>query len=231
MTSICFWQLTSHPESSRRLAEWDPDVMDIEQILCSADPSHRRGGKRLTNLSVLLPRGIVQDFTWTWQGECLMKDRVVDLFQQEGFTGFSIKTVKARFKNGANEPPTLWELVRTGWGGLAKSESGITRTRYCHECKSVRYSGVKDARQLIDELQWDGTDFFIVWPMPRFIFVSDRVASFVQKHRFTGVILKSAEELKQDPAIIDGYSPGRLSDWMSECRARELGEAAGIAEI
>lgn len=188
-------------------------------------------GKRLRNLHIVLPDEEVEDFVWTWQTECMVREHVLKQFRANGFTGFEIKPVTARFETLSEEPPVLWELVVTGWGGLARPESGIVRDKYCAQCKHVHYSGIKDARQLIDDAQWDGSDFFMVWPFPRFIFVTPRVADYIRDHHFTGAVLQPADEIKQSPYIIEGYSPGRLSYWMPMERARELGEAAGIAEI
>jgi hypothetical protein len=153
----------------------------------------------------------------------------VDLFRQEGFTGFEVKPVKARFKRGSGSPPQLWELVVTGWAGLANPESGIRRTRICEACKSVKYSGLEHPELLIDEAQRDGSDFFMVWPLPLFVFITQRVADCIRDHRLTGIVLK---DVKGCTGIGEsGFMPGRLSYWMPESRARELGEAAGIAEI
>lgn len=220
------WRLRA-PVSTRELAEWDHDVMDLEQVVCPIDPGHRRGGKRLTDLSVTLPPAAVQDFVWTWYSECLIQDHVLDLFRREGFTGFDVKPVKARFKTGDAQPPRLWELVRSGWGGLARPESGITRVEYCETCKHVVYSGLKAPEPLIDDATWDGSDFFMVWPLPTHVFVSERVVVTLRKQRLTGFQLLPVAEMK----ATDGYSPGRLSYWMPEARARRLGEAAGIEEI
>lgn len=229
MPTNCFWRLRS-PASTRKLAGWTDEVV-TEKVFCSVDPSHRRGGKRLTDLNILLPRGAVQDFVWTWLSDCLIQEHVLNLFRREGFTGFSVKPVNSRFKEGVDEPPTLWELVRTGWGGLAKPECGIKRIRFCEACRSVRYSGIKDVSQLVDEDTWDGSDFFMVWPMPNYVFVTQRVANCIREHRLSGVILERSDEYKHNPGVIEGFSPGRLSYWMSESRAQELGAAARIAEI
>jgi hypothetical protein len=223
------------PESTRKCAEWDHGkvILDKSGIDCPVDATHGRigSGKRLTDLSVTLPRGPVQDFVWTWYSECLIQDRVLDLFRREGFTGFEVKPVKARFKKGTDEPPRLWELIRTGWAGLARPESGIKRTYFCDACKHVRYSDIENPQQLIDESQWDGSDFFMVWPLPNFIFVSQRVADCLRDHRLSGVVVKRADEYEKNPAVIEGFGPGRLSYWMSEDRARQLGTALGIEEI
>jgi hypothetical protein len=217
------------PESTSKLAEWDHDVTDLEEVVCPLDEGHRRAGRRLSELSVTLPRGFVPDIVWTWQSECLIRDSVLRLFRREAFSGFDIKPVRVRFKSGRGEPPALWELVLTGWGGIARPESGIKRTYFCEACKHVQYSGLVNSEYLFDETQWDGSDFFMVWPMPRFILITQRVANCILDHRLSGAVIKHVQELSGVGK--DGFSCGRLSYWMPESRARLLGETCKIAEI
>lgn len=53
MTEGQFWRL-GHAESAARFAEWVDGEMELEQVICPISEGHRRGGKRLTNLSVAL---------------------------------------------------------------------------------------------------------------------------------------------------------------------------------
>ena len=64
----------------------------------------------------------------------------------------------------------------------------------------------------------------MVWPLPRFIFITDRVRQLIEAHGLTGCRFVMPEEL----ADMDGFGPGRLSYWMPEKRARNLGEPLGI---
>jgi len=213
---------------SRKLAEWDHDKMEsaLEVIKCPKDPGHQRGGKRLTNLSVVLPNGEVQDFIWTWQSECIMQARTLEILRSNGLTGFEVKPVVARFRKSIRRPPPLWELVVTEWAGCAKPESGIhlNDQASCHTCAHLKYTGLSNPRELIDKKVWDGSDFFMVWPLPRYVFVSERVVKTLQDHHLTGVQIVSASDLK----MTDGFTPGRLRYYMPDARARELGEPLGI---
>src|SRR5262245_29602693 len=92
-------------------ADWEKWV-DLEQIICPADPGHQRGGARITQLGVTLPRGKVPDVFWVH--DCVIQDHVLKLFQAAGLTGFNALPVKARFKRGNEPPPVLWELGVTG---------------------------------------------------------------------------------------------------------------------
>ena len=214
------------PNSTARLAEWANDKMELEQIVCPVDKDHRRGGKRLTDLSVILPGGAVQDFVWTWYSECLAQDHVLELLRASGFTGFEVKPVKAEFKRATDRrPPRLWEIVVTGWAGMAPPESGIKLVKHCDACGNLGYSACTHPDKIIDASQWDGSDFFIVWPLPAFIFVTGRVADTIRDHRLMGTALKPPGSLE---VAGSGFSPGRLSYWMPETRARALGKPLGI---
>lgn len=220
-----FWHL-GQPELTRRLAEWVDDEVELDQVICPRNPGHRRGGKRLSDLSVILPGPPVEDFVWTWYSECLIQDRVLNLFREAGLTGFEVKPVRARFRRLQSiAPPRLWELVVTGWAGMAPPESGVRLVESCPGCGLLGYSSVTNPSQLISESQWDGSDFFIVWPLVRFVFVTERAAQVVRANQLKGARLVPPRELKFSGGTIGG---GRLSYWMPEERARRLGDPLGI---
>lgn len=226
MAENSFWNLRKS-DGTARLAEWVPGKINTEIVRCPNRDGHQRGGKRLSNLSVGLRGKGVQDFVWTWLSDCLIQDHVLELFRKSGFTGFDVKPVMARFKRGSEcDPPRLWELAVTGWGGMASRDSGIKLTEECLACGLLRYSRCVNPAKIIDVSQWDGSDFFMVWPMPKFIFVSDRVAKSIRENGFTGAFLVRPADLAF--GMSPGFGPGRLSDWMAEGRARELGRPLGI---
>jgi hypothetical protein len=226
MSEKQFWHLSSHI-STARLAEWVQGEIKTEKVVCPVDAGHRRGGKRLTNLSVALSGKGIEDFVWTWLSECLVQDHVLELFRKSGFTGFDVKPVKAKFKHRSeHEPPRLWELIVTDWAGMASAESGIKLTKECRECGLLRYSRCENPAKLIDISQWDGSDFFMVWPLPKFIFVTERVAQVIRDNRLAGVVLQRPADISF--GMVPGFGPERLSYRMSPERARELGAALGI---
>lgn len=193
---------------------------------CPDNPGHKRGGRRLNDLTVILPGSRVEDFVWTWQSECLVQTHVLELLRSNGLTGFEVRPVAARFRISSDPPPILWELILTGWAGQAKRESGIqiNQVKSCPECGYLKYTGLIAPEYLIDEGNWDGSDFFMVWPMPRYLFVTERVVEVVHKNYLKGIEVVAVPELKPT----DEFSPGRLSYFMPERRARELGEPLGI---
>src|SRR6266513_6331748 len=228
-----FWNLRAPDMDEEFRVDWEVGKVDLQQVACPINAKHRRGGRRTKNLRVVLGSIEVFDVMWTWVNECLIQQHVLDAFEQQGFSGFQVKPVEARFKRpGADKPPRLWEFVVTGWAGFASPESGmrLDETRSCLHCGSLHYTRPTDYSRLIDETKWDGSDFFMVWPLPKYIFVTDRVREFAQTNGFRLVEFAHVADL-QDPflqQLKSGPSPGRLSYWMPEDRARELGEPLGI---
>ena len=216
-----FWRLES-TEDTDNVADWDDEV-DLEQIICPLDPGHQRAGRRIGELRIVLANKAVPDFVWI--NELLIQDHVLASFKEQGFTDFEVRPATARWRRPAERSiPTLWEVVVTGWAGMAPQSSGIRLIKACSACGLLRYSGFSDPGKIVDQNQWDGSDFFIVWPMPKFILVSDRVADFVRSMRYTGVRFVRPEGIEP----CNGFGPGRLRYWMPEARARELGEPLGI---
>ena len=64
----------------------------------------------------------------------------------------------------------------------------------------------------------------MVWPLPMYVFITDRVRKAILENHLSGVRITAISELKKT----DGFSPGRLRTCMPEGRARQLGEPLGI---
>ena len=219
------FRLLRYSPNKDPLADWDEDV-ELEEIRCPVTPDHQRAGRRLGPLSIRLKRGPVPDFVWTWGSGLLVTDLVKDLFHRSELTGFNLLPAPVRWDEpGADAPPPrLWEFQTVGWAGLARPESGVRLVERTPCCAHLRYSGCKHPVSLIDESQWDGTDFFMVWPLPLFHFISERAARIVLENELTGAMVMDLDEILAN----DGFSPGRLSYWMPEDRAYQLGDALGI---
>jgi len=217
-----FW-LLNPPESVRYRAAWRAGEVDTETVYCTKYPGHQRSGRRFDPLSVNVRGDSLPDFVWTWYSECLIQDSVQRVFREEGLRGYELKPVRMYLNDVSISTPTFWELVVTGWGGVASPESGVRLVSECPYCRHRVYSCFNDPKQLIDWSKWDGSDFFMIWPLPRFIFVSDKVAKLVSQ-RFSGAELQAFDEIRCGKTL----TPGRLSYWMPEPRAREIGEPLDI---
>jgi hypothetical protein len=227
-----FWELSSG-ESTRGTA-WSDDARcgKLEErygLMEPWIPTHRVPG---VPMPVLLTARKVNDFVWTWYSQCLIQDRVLRMFRDQGFTGYAVHPVSARWKRtprqNAEEIPTLWELVPTGWGGMAPEESGVRRIEDPRGQGRIVYSPFTDSSMLIDRARWDGSDFFIVYPIASYTFVTDRVAAFIRRERLTGADLQPSEGLAWPWGADEPCIPGPLSLYLPEPRAREIGEPLGI---
>jgi len=220
------FRLLTDDKDKDPVADWDEGV-ELEGIKCPVSPGHQRAGRRIGPLRITLRRGFVPDLIWTWGSDLLITDFVRGLLEDHRLTGFSALPAEARFDEpDAGAPaPKLWEFQTTGWAGVARAESGVRLVERTPCCDHLRYSGCTEPTLLIDESQWDGSDFFMVWPLPRYHFLSHRAALLILEHELTGGRLLHLDEVNP----IDGFTPGRLSYWMPGDRARQLGTSLGIA--
>lgn len=163
MTSVLnFWKIDGSKRDER--SEWDEE-MDFEQVLCPVNRDHMRAGRRNTNLHVVLRDGMVEDFIQNQYSEWLIQDHVLQTLRAENITGFDVKPVVARFATSKARPPVLWELVVTGWGGMASPASGVhlLSEESCASCGFLTYSGISNPKVLIDAEKWDKSSLFRIW--------------------------------------------------------------------
>jgi hypothetical protein len=210
-----FWLLRD-PYSSEPLAESEgPSKL----IFCEADPGHRRAGRSRPEKVTISTRP-TDDFVWTWSNDILLSEPVLQVLLRNRITGFETKSVDVVWSRPTTEtPPKLFELVVTGWGGKASPQSGLRIVKYCPSCRHRVYS-VADPRCIIDPAMWDGSDFFMVWPLPGHRFVSDRLAKLIRQARFSGLALIRAADIPMQPG--GTLAPGPLTNWMPQQRALEL---------
>jgi hypothetical protein len=199
--------------------------LHFEKVRCSADWGHARPGRRLNQLNVLVPCKPVPDVMFTQFHDYLMLDRVREEFVGNGITGINFVSTKAMVKRTAGGL-TLWEAVAVGWGGHVSPKSGVHLEEECSVCHHRHYSAISDPERLIQLDQWDGSDVFMIWPLPKFMFVTERAARLITQSRITGINLLKA----LPPSLIesDGFGPGGLGLWMPDERAHMIGDPLGI---
>ncbi|MBW3569971.1 MAG: hypothetical protein KY467_02580 [Gemmatimonadetes bacterium] len=167
----------------------------------------------------------------------MVTGRVRDIFLEAGITGWEAELVGARYTGARaaslGEPPSLWRLVTTGWGGIAPARSGLRRVEGpCPGCGKQVYRGALDPSRLFDCERWDGSDIFMIWPFPAYVWVTPRVADVVRANNLKGARLLSLAdpEARVFAAAAElGVGTWRLSNYMPRDRARELGTPLGIA--
>jgi hypothetical protein len=217
-----FWRLTCPDTQPGVNTESRPEY---EDVTCPAKEGHSRNGRRLSHPAIVLsPARAVRDFTWVWGSETLISQRVLDLFEKHRITGFQAKPVKTVYPRGIKAtPPTMFELVLTGWGGVAAPAAGVTLSDWCPACGLTEYHIARPGL-LINPATWDGSDLFMVWPLPKFIFATERLANILRQEKISGVNLIPASKVTMQTGIA---APGPLTRWMSEDRARELSKQFG----
>jgi hypothetical protein len=166
-------------------------------------------GEPRKDLTIILPSARVGDFVWTFYNDCIVTDRALALFKQAGFTGFEIRPVivekierLSRKRRDQVIVPLLWELPIIGKGGDAAPESGIYPLYEIEDgyMKRFQYSSFRNGI-IVDEANWDGSDFFTINGYPKFILVTERVKELIIKLQLTNCALIPSHELRWGPGI------------------------------
>jgi hypothetical protein len=220
-----FWRLDM--PDGQPYAQWVD--RSYERITCPEDPGSLRLGRAVGGLTVRVdPRGL-KGFTWTSDFVPLISRKMLQLFAEQRVTGFEAKPIKVLFPEDVElpPPPDLYQLVVTGWGGLAAPAAGVTLMHSCSTCAFRQYS-IAEPSQLIDAAAWDGSDLFLVWPLPNFLFASDRLANILQREKISGLEFIPAPNINVEKGAT--ASPGFLSECMPADRARELDQRFRISD-
>lgn len=217
---------------TQELAKWVDTEMQVEAVTCPLDEGHQRSGKRISALTVELP--LLQQVEpnnayWTWQSELLVSESIVALLQESNLSGFETQPITTMLAGDGKitTDVNFFQLVATGWGGIASPESGVKLIDHCGKCRLLVYSSPSQCESLIDPKSWDATDVFMVWPLPRFIFLSEQAAKFFLEIKLNNTRILP---LSAFPSSSAQLSPGLLSYWLSEKRLSEVQETLASAE-
>lgn len=246
-----FWHLTWPLECSAEV-EWTKEMTSVPVGLCPLNPTHM-SWKRTNPLRIEIPRKRVYEFQWGAPGECIITDSVLTTFHDEGISGFEVQPVEAKRRVRTKSPdparedlgdypghispkvaaglppiPRLWELTVKGWGGFLPEDTGVRVTDFCRGCGGLTYSKWHAGRFRVDESQWDGSDIFMVWPIPLYILISDRLAQLIRSMRWEGARLNRVQEIPGADSISDSLAPGPLTWYMADHLARQRGESRGL---
>lgn len=192
-------------------------------IICRKVEEHRRARRRSGLIVLDAEKSDSTDCLWSFTADCLLNDEVIGALTDKGCTGFSTFAVEAV---GGFSGKTYSQFRATGWGGFASASSGIRETERCDCCGFLNYSGAVQPSQIFDRSQWDGSDVFFVWPLPRIICLSSKAAGVFFNLAVTGVEVEPIVNFP--PAVTGGYSPGRLSNWIGDERGIKIGQPFGI---
>jgi hypothetical protein len=208
-------------------------AMRMETALCPLNaglPSQHATRQRWTNpIKAIGPIHRMTDIEWTVYHDLLIERDIVEKLQAAQFSGIEFRPAELYTTTETPIGREVFHLKVTGWGGMASPESGIHVIKECPQCKRRVFSGFTDPEKLFTGDAWDGSDFFIIWPMPKFIFVTDRVADWIIKSEYSGVRVKPLEKFQK--SLANTYTPGHLHDWFDDAKLAEIMERLGSQSI
>jgi hypothetical protein len=172
---------------------------DYESITCRLVPGHRRAGARIGDLLLLTSKHI-GDFIWTYMSECVATDTVGRLFSREKLTGYRLRNASVVTPGNSqtkdtDSVPKVWELDVQGKGGNADPVSGIRSLYVCPVCRFTAYSSFQKGI-IVDESQWDRTDFFTVNGFRRHIIITERVKDLIIRNKLTNCAIFRSQDLR-----------------------------------
>jgi len=171
---------------------------DWEGIVCPKNDGHRRAGNRIGQLKIEIKTKKIGDFLNTFLSEWLISDKVAEIFNDCGFTGYELKPVSVC---NMELPHKLWEFVVCGKGGGSNPASGIYLKSECPYCHHKVYSAFENGI-IVDENNWDGSDFFTITGYRRYILVTERVKNVVEENQLKGVKFIPSHELIWPSGVI-----------------------------
>jgi hypothetical protein len=183
---------------------WYNDRVDhFDTVICPRHPEHRRAPRNDRALSIEIKKNKLGDFVPTVYGDWLITDTLAYIFKKNNLTGYKLRPVDVCNRE---LPFKLWELMVVGKGGDAHPDSGITLAYHCEHCGRKKYYAFKNSTGIIvDENNWDGSDFFTVTAYPKYVFVTEKVKGIIEKNRLKGVVLIPSTELRREEGGIDDF--------------------------
>jgi hypothetical protein len=183
----------------------------LKTVLCDFNPSHAARELWVKPLSIVLNRPPL-DFEFSVYGDILVSEAVRNEFINHSISGVEWREVTVFNTSDIERSDcSVWEMVIVGWGGVASPESGIVEIERCEACGRSVFSGYKLPRRILNLVDWDGTDVFAIWPLPRYVLCVGSVACFLEERSFSGIQVRSLDHL---PEVVAGtLSPGNPVDW------------------
>jgi hypothetical protein len=200
--------------SERLLAEWWYDI-SAARTQCTVNPEEHAPMTRrsLENLwGARIDAQVSHDkrdepVIWTTPfPRCLVHDRFAAELRSLCFKGLRFGPATVRFRNGFVSDEYK-RLVVTGWAGIAHPESGVRLLKCCSGCAVREYSPLTKPSRIVDVEQWQGDDFFLVWPLLDYVFVTGRAAECFQSVRVRGCSVR-ALKLTATKEEIFGWGDG-----------------------
>jgi hypothetical protein len=223
---ITYYDLQS-PDSERLMGDDNESDGKRDRKPCPVTNTHSEGGPRVGSLCLQMKHNRRDErIIWGWQNSIVLHESLLGEFEHQRFTGYRVKPATVRFRDGSTSIEYR-EFIVTGWAGIASPESGVRVDMSCQGCHWKHYSPITNHEKLIDWNQWTGEDFFIVWPLPLHVLITERVAEWLQLEKVKSFRLERLED--EDPFIAKyGFTVGRLSHFLPEDLAIKYGRTLGL---
>lgn len=166
------------------------------------------------------------DMLWAPLNAFFISNRLHLIFQEAGITGYDALPADAKlvYEHSPDEA-VYWQVAITGWGGMASSSAGLS-PRVGVDSPHV-YSRSEDAGDPFDRSQWDGSDFFIIWPYVGFCCITQRVVDLLKENKIKHYSIYDLATYSFG-GTIGPIAPCPLRCIFSEERAKKIGEPLGI---
>jgi hypothetical protein len=150
------------------------------------------------------------DFVWGAGFPLLVSSKFKEVYEREGLSGISdfsppVEVVRmGTLKSGQfPNPPPIYHLIRVLWGGANQDDaaSGLKHELLekirCAFCRQG-FTWKKQARIVIEEGSWDGSDIFKPRNAPTQFMVSERFKYIAACYEFKNIWLVPAEKYAYD---------------------------------
>ncbi len=169
-----------HPLWTRRGWPVPPDELDriaadVKEALHLEPGTRLLPGTRIGRVRVKYTRAEVSSFEWPAVHTLLVTEETAEGMRSAGLTGWSVAPAVVMGYPGSGPAPVLHQLFVEGSGGPAITDPPVRLQSSCPRCGCVEYDRPPLDAFAIDELAWDGTDFFRCDPpFHGFMFVTGR---------------------------------------------------------
>jgi hypothetical protein len=212
--------------SDRFFGDGNESYSQRENIPCPITREHLDGSRRVSQLQLQMHHNDRTEWIIWWFMGRVIHHEILEEFEREKFTGFRTEPATVKFKDGTISEDYR-EFIVTGWAGAARPESGVKIREDCQACHWKNYTAISDPEKLIDWSQWSGEDFFMVWPLPLFMLVTERVANWFKAKKSRRYLVRGPGD-RGKLVRGAGFTVGRLSDFMPVDLAIKYGRPLGL---
>lgn len=203
-----FWLIGNRYEL-RGADLWDDENYLEKWETCPLDPDHngsatiRWGPARFReepqDWEPTLDRTL--DAFATPRGSFVFTRRVFAAMEDARLTGWLMNPATVSFADGTVSTH-YGELWVYGFGGIALPSTGCKLLWRCQGCGQREYQDGIIRGKAVRQARWDGSDFFIVWPLVKYPICTDRAKDVLERFRMDKIVFRKPEE---DVTPISGY--------------------------